>query len=211
MGYGLPAALAAKLRHPDRPVLCFIGDGGFQMCALELATAVQEDLAVVVIVVNNGMYGTIRSFQERRYPGRVVATALANPDFVALAQACGAHAESGRAHRRSSRPRLSAPSPPAAPPSSSCAPTPSRSRPARRSPRSASAPPADPRRGRAALTDARPPPSRSGPWALRGSSPCRRGCAGSRARCRRRRCGRTATRSCRCGVDARRRGRGSRR
>ena len=93
MGYGLPAALAAKLRHPDRPVLCFIGDGGFQMCALELATAAQEDLAVVVIVVNNGMYGTIRLFQERRYPGRVVATELANPDFVALAQACGAHAE----------------------------------------------------------------------------------------------------------------------
>ena len=93
MGYGLPAALAAKLRHPDRPVLCFIGDGGFQMCALELATAAQEGLAVVVIVVNNGMYGTIRLFQERQYPGRVVATALSNPDFVGLAQACGAHAE----------------------------------------------------------------------------------------------------------------------
>ena len=93
MGYGVPAALAAKRCHPDRPVLCFIGDGGFQMCALELATAAQEDLAVVVIVVNNGMYGTIRLFQEREYPGRVVATALANPDFVGLAQACGAHAE----------------------------------------------------------------------------------------------------------------------
>ena len=93
MGYGLPAALAAKLRHPDRPVVCFIGDGGFQMCALELATAAQEGLAVVVIVVDNGMYGTIRLYQERRYPGRVVATDLANPDFVALAQACGAHAE----------------------------------------------------------------------------------------------------------------------
>ena len=93
MGYGLPAALAAKLRHPDRPVLCFIGDGGFQMCAPELATAAQEGLAVVVVVVNNGMYGTIRLFQERRYPGRVVATALSNPDFVALAQAFGAHAE----------------------------------------------------------------------------------------------------------------------
>ena len=93
MGYGVPAAVAAKLRHPERPVVCFIGDGGFQMCGLELATAAQEGLDIVVIVVSNGMYGTIRSFQERRYPGRVSATTLHNPDFVALAEACGAQGE----------------------------------------------------------------------------------------------------------------------
>ncbi|MGH2851196.1 MAG: thiamine pyrophosphate-dependent enzyme, partial [Solirubrobacteraceae bacterium] len=94
MGYAIPAAVAAKLRHPDRTVVCFIGDGGFQMCGLELATAAQEGLAIVVIVVSNGMYGTIRAFQERAYPGRVVASALANPDIPALARACGAaHAE----------------------------------------------------------------------------------------------------------------------
>jgi acetolactate synthase-1/2/3 large subunit len=93
MGYGVPAAIAAKLRNPVRPVVCFIGDGGFQMCGLELATAVQEGLPIVVIVVSNGMYGTIRAHQERNYPGRVIATRLANPDFVALAEACGAHGE----------------------------------------------------------------------------------------------------------------------
>ena len=93
MGYAVPAAVAAKLLHPDRPVICFVGDGGFQMSALELATAVQEELSIVVIVVNNGMYGTIRAFQERAYPGRVFGTALRNPDFAALARACGAHGE----------------------------------------------------------------------------------------------------------------------
>jgi acetolactate synthase-1/2/3 large subunit len=94
MGYGLPAAIAAKLTHPERPVVCVIGDGGFQMCGLELATAVQEGLAIIVIVVSNGSYGTIRAFQEHAYPGRVIATRLENPDFAALAQACGAHGES---------------------------------------------------------------------------------------------------------------------
>jgi acetolactate synthase-1/2/3 large subunit len=93
MGYAVPAAVAAKLIHPERPVVCFVGDGGFQMSALELATAAQEGAAIVVIVVNNGMYGTIRMFQERNYPGRVVATELRNPDFAALARACGAHGE----------------------------------------------------------------------------------------------------------------------
>ncbi|HLW95757.1 MAG TPA: thiamine pyrophosphate-dependent enzyme, partial [Solirubrobacteraceae bacterium] len=93
MGYAVPAAVAAKLIHPERVVVCFVGDGGFQMSALELATAAQEGAAIVVIVVNNGMYGTIRMFQERHYPGRVVATELRNPDFAALAQACGAHGE----------------------------------------------------------------------------------------------------------------------
>jgi acetolactate synthase-1/2/3 large subunit len=93
MGYGLPAAIAAKLAHPDRTVVCFAGDGCFMMYPQELATAMQFGAAVVVLVVNNGMLGTIRMHQEREYPGRVSATQLANPDFVALAQAFGAHAE----------------------------------------------------------------------------------------------------------------------
>jgi acetolactate synthase-1/2/3 large subunit len=93
MGYGLPAAVAAKAVHPDRAVVCIAGDGDFLMTGQELATAVQEELAVVVLVVNNGMYGTIRMHQERRYPGRVVGTDLRNPDFVAYARAFGAHGE----------------------------------------------------------------------------------------------------------------------
>ena len=93
MGYGVPAAIAAKLRNPGRPVICFTGDGGFQMCGLELASAAQEGLPIVVIVVSNGMYGTIRAHQERQFPGRVIATRLANPDFALLAEACGAQGE----------------------------------------------------------------------------------------------------------------------
>jgi acetolactate synthase I/II/III large subunit len=91
MGYGVPAAVAAKAVHPDRPVVGIAGDGDFMMTGQELATAVQEQLDVVLLVVNNGMYGTIRMHQERRYPGRVVGTDLRNPDFVALAHAYGAH------------------------------------------------------------------------------------------------------------------------
>ncbi|MCW5621320.1 MAG: thiamine pyrophosphate-binding protein [Burkholderiales bacterium] len=93
MGYGVPAAVAAKLVHPDRPVVCFSGDGDFLMTGQELATAMQYGAAVVFVVVNNGMYGTIRMHQEREYPARVHGTALQNPDFVALARAYGAHAE----------------------------------------------------------------------------------------------------------------------
>ena len=93
MGYGLPAAIAAKLRHPDRTVVCFSGDGCFLMYPQELATAAQCGAAIVVLVVNNAMYGTIRMHQERRYPGRVSSTDLANPDFVALARSFGAYAE----------------------------------------------------------------------------------------------------------------------
>jgi len=93
MGYGLPAAVAAKLAHPDRPVLCFAGDGCFLMNGQELATAVKYGLGIVVIVVNNGIYGSIRMHQERHYPGKVYATDLANPDFRLLAQAYGAHGE----------------------------------------------------------------------------------------------------------------------
>jgi acetolactate synthase-1/2/3 large subunit len=91
MGYGVPAAVGAKAVHPDRPVVCLAGDGDFLMTGQELATAVQEDLAIVVLVVNNAMYGTIRMHQERQYPGRVVGTDLRNPDFVAYARAFGAH------------------------------------------------------------------------------------------------------------------------
>jgi acetolactate synthase I/II/III large subunit len=93
MGYGVPAAIAAKAVHPQRTVICFAGDGCFLMTGQELATAVQHDLAVVFVVVNNGMYGTIRMHQEREYPGKVYGTALVNPDFVAYARAFGAHGE----------------------------------------------------------------------------------------------------------------------
>jgi acetolactate synthase-1/2/3 large subunit len=93
MGYGVPAALAAQLLHPDRLVIAFAGDGDFQMYGQELATAVAEGLPILVIVVNNGTYGTIRMHQERRFPARVIATDLANPDFAGLARAYGAHGE----------------------------------------------------------------------------------------------------------------------
>jgi acetolactate synthase I/II/III large subunit len=93
MGYGVPAGIAAKVARPDRLVVSVNGDGDFLMNGQELATAVQYELPVIFIVVNNGMYGTIRMHQEREYPARVYATALQNPDFVALARAYGAHGE----------------------------------------------------------------------------------------------------------------------
>lgn len=93
MGYGVPAAVAAKLLHPERIVVCVSGDGDFLMSGHELAAARQEGAAIVVLLVNNGMYGTIRMHQERQFPGRVVGTNLVNPDFVALATAYGASAE----------------------------------------------------------------------------------------------------------------------
>jgi len=93
MGYGLPAAVAAKLVHPERPVVAFAGDGCFLMTGQELATAVSHQLNIVVLVINNGMYGTIRMHQERDYPGRVLGTDLVNPDFAALARAYGATGE----------------------------------------------------------------------------------------------------------------------
>ncbi len=93
MGYGVPAAVAAKAVHPDRPVVCFAGDGCFLMTGQELATAAQYDLPIIVLVVNNGMYGTIRMHQEREYPRRVVGTDLVNPDFAAYARAFGGHGE----------------------------------------------------------------------------------------------------------------------
>jgi acetolactate synthase-1/2/3 large subunit len=94
MGYGVPAAVAAKIVHPDRLVVCMAGDGDFLMSGHELAAAVQEHTPIIVLLVNNGMYGTIRMHQERQFPGRVVGTDLVNPDFVGLARAYGCHAES---------------------------------------------------------------------------------------------------------------------
>lgn len=90
MGYGLPAAVAAACRHRDRPVVCLAGDGCFQMTASEFGVACQHGLDLLVLVCDNGMYGTIRMHQERAYPGRVVATAMANPDFAAWARSYGA-------------------------------------------------------------------------------------------------------------------------
>jgi len=93
MGYGFPAAVAAKLAQPSRTVLAVCGDGDFLMNGQELATAVQYGAAFVALVVNNGLYGTIRMHQEREYPGRVFGTDLRNPDFAAYARAFGAHGE----------------------------------------------------------------------------------------------------------------------
>ena len=93
MGYGVPSGVAAKLVHPDRPVVSINGDGDFMMNGQELATAAQYNLKIVFLVINNGMYGTIRMHQEREYPGRVSGTELKNPDFAALARAYGLHGE----------------------------------------------------------------------------------------------------------------------
>ena len=93
MGYGVPAAVAAKLVHPGRTVVSWNGDGCFLMNGQELATAMQYDLRIVFVVIDNGMYGTIRMHQEREYPARVSGTTLVNPDFAALARAYGAHGE----------------------------------------------------------------------------------------------------------------------
>ena len=93
MGYGVPAAIAACRLDPARPVVAFAGDGCFLMHGQEFATAVQHALPIVVVVLDNGMYGTIRMHQERHYPGRVSATALRNPDFAAYARAFGGHGE----------------------------------------------------------------------------------------------------------------------
>jgi acetolactate synthase-1/2/3 large subunit len=93
MGYGVPAGVAAKIVAPERTVVTFAGDGEFMMTGQELATAVQYRAGLVLIVFNNGMFGTIRMHQEREYPGRVSGTELHNPDFAALAQAYGGQGE----------------------------------------------------------------------------------------------------------------------
>ncbi len=93
MGYGFPAAVAASIEYPDRDVVCLAGDGCFQMTLNEMSTAVQHGAKPIVLVMNNGRYGTIRMHQEMHFPGRVSGTQLANPDFAALAQAYGGHGE----------------------------------------------------------------------------------------------------------------------
>ena len=93
MGYGLPAAIAAKVAYPERCVLCFAGDGDFQMNCQELGAALQADARPIVLIVNNGSYGTIRMHQERHFPRRVSGTEMINPAFAALARAYGFHAE----------------------------------------------------------------------------------------------------------------------
>ncbi len=93
MGYGVPAAVAAKVAFPDRTVVCFAGDGDFQMNCQELGTAMQAGAQPIILILNNGIYGTIRAHQERNYPARVSGTTLANPDFTGLAKAYGFHAE----------------------------------------------------------------------------------------------------------------------
>ncbi|WP_349434918.1 thiamine pyrophosphate-binding protein [Pararhizobium sp. A13] len=93
MGYGLPAAVAAKHLFPEREVICFAGDGCFMMHGQEFATAVRYNLPIITLVINNGIYGTIRMHQEREYPGRVSGTDLTNPDFAAFARAYSGHGE----------------------------------------------------------------------------------------------------------------------
>ena len=93
MGYGIPAAISASIECPDRTVVCLAGDGCFQMTCNELSTAMQHGAKPIIVVMNNGRYGTIRMHQEKHYPGRVSGTALANPDFAALARAYGGHGE----------------------------------------------------------------------------------------------------------------------
>ena len=93
MGYSVPAAIGAKIAHPDRQVICFVGDGGFLMTGQEIATAFHHGVAPIVLVFNNQMYGTIRMYQERTYPGRVSGTSLTNPDFAKFIESFGGHGE----------------------------------------------------------------------------------------------------------------------
>ncbi len=93
MGYGIPAAIAAKISEPEKTVVCFAGDGDFQMNCQELATAAQAGACPIVLILNNGIYGTIRAHQERNYPERVSGTTMVNPDFAALARSYGFHGE----------------------------------------------------------------------------------------------------------------------
>ena len=92
MGFGFPAAVGAKLAHPEREVIAFCGDGDFLMCGQDLATAMRYGVNFVTVVVDNGAYGTIRMHQERDYPDRIIGTGLTNPDFAAYARAFGAWA-----------------------------------------------------------------------------------------------------------------------
>jgi acetolactate synthase-1/2/3 large subunit len=93
MGYGVPAAIGAAIAFRNRQVVCFVGDGGFLMTGQELATAFHHGVAPIILVFNNAMYGTIRMYQERTYPGRVSGTALTNPDFAKFIESFGGHGE----------------------------------------------------------------------------------------------------------------------
>ena len=93
MGYGVPAAIAARIAWPQRTVVCFAGDGDFQMTCQELGTAMQAGAQPIILILNNGMYGTIRMHQERAWPGRVIGTTLQNPDFITLALSYGYRGE----------------------------------------------------------------------------------------------------------------------
>jgi acetolactate synthase-1/2/3 large subunit len=93
MGYGVPSAVGLKIAHPERQVVCFVGDGGFLMTGQEIATAFHHGVAPIILVFNNQMYGTIRMYQERTYPGRVSGTALTNPDFAKFIESFGGHGE----------------------------------------------------------------------------------------------------------------------
>jgi acetolactate synthase-1/2/3 large subunit len=93
MGYGVPAAIGLKIANPGRQVVCFVGDGGFLMTGQEIATAFHHAVNPIVLVFNNSMYGTIRMYQERTYPGRVSGTSLTNPDFAKFIESFGGHGE----------------------------------------------------------------------------------------------------------------------
>jgi acetolactate synthase-1/2/3 large subunit len=93
MGYGVPAAIGAAIVQPGRQVICFVGDGGFLMTGQEIATAFHHQVAPIVLVFNNRMYGTIRMYQERVYPERISGTELTNPDFAKFIEAFGGHGE----------------------------------------------------------------------------------------------------------------------
>ncbi len=93
MGYAVPAAIGAKIAFPERQVIAMVGDGGFLMTGQEIATAFHHGVAPIILVFNNQMFGTIRMYQEGRYPGRVSGTALTNPDFAKFIEAFGGHGE----------------------------------------------------------------------------------------------------------------------
>jgi acetolactate synthase-1/2/3 large subunit len=93
MGYGVPAAIGAKIAFPKRQAVCFVGDGGFLMTGQEIATAFHHGVAPIILVFNNQMYGTIRMYQERSFPGRVSGTSLTNPDFAKFIESFGGHGE----------------------------------------------------------------------------------------------------------------------
>jgi acetolactate synthase-1/2/3 large subunit len=93
MGYGVPAGVGAAIAFPGRQAIVFVGDGGMLMTGTEIATAFHHGVAPILLVFNNAMYGTIRMYQERTYPGRVSGTLLTNPDFSTFIQSFGGHGE----------------------------------------------------------------------------------------------------------------------